>query len=134
MYLHKFSSIKHFFFFCQNYMKNLLLACPPPILFMPCIRSNYFICVGYLLPMSYGSTGASSYHNNGMMDEVVGSRPTDCGCNLPIKKLEKNCEGTSLFVSLCCYFFCCIECEECVLEDSLRTYWMCISSSSDFVS
>ena len=38
-------------------------------------------------PMSYSSSGTSSFHNYGIEDEVVGSRTTGCMCNLTIKKL-----------------------------------------------
>ena len=39
-----------------------------------------------VLPMSSCSNGASSFHNNGMDGEVVGSKPSGCVRKLPIKK------------------------------------------------
>ena len=36
--------------------------------------------------MSFSSNDTSSFHNNGMKGEVVGSRPTRCMCNLSIKR------------------------------------------------
>ena len=44
------------------------------------------------LPMSYGSTSTSSFYNNGMKGEVLGSRLIGCVCNLSmiiiIKKIK----------------------------------------------
>ena len=48
-----------------------------------------FVCHGVIfsvLPMSSCSNGASSFHNNGMEGEVVGSKPFGCVLKLPIKK------------------------------------------------
>jgi hypothetical protein len=40
-----------------------------------------------MLPMSFSSNGTSSLCSK-VKDEVVGSSPTCCVCNLPIKKEE----------------------------------------------
>ena len=47
--------------------------------------------------MSYSSTGTSSSHKNGMDSEFVGSRPTRCVFNLPIKK-EKEKKDICFFI------------------------------------
>ena len=88
-----------YYYFCHYYVKNLLPTCSPPIPFnaMYKIKTTPFI-EGYLLPMSYSSTGTSSHNNIEMEGEVMGSKPTECLCNLLIKK-KKVVKGTSLFVS-----------------------------------
>ena len=43
-----------------------------------------------VLPMSSCSNGASSFHNNGMEGEVVGTKFSGCVRRLPIKKKKKN--------------------------------------------
>ena len=43
-----------------------------------------------VLPMSSCSNGASSFHNNGMEGEVVGTKFSGCVRKLPIKKKKKN--------------------------------------------
>ena len=43
-----------------------------------------------VLLMSSCSNGASSFHNNGMDGEVVGSKPSGCVRKLPIKKKKSS--------------------------------------------
>jgi hypothetical protein len=42
------------------------------------------------LPMSYSSTSTSSFYNNGMKGEVLGSRLIGCVCNLSIIIIRPN--------------------------------------------
>lgn len=42
--------------------------------------------MGLMMEIVNSSIGSSSSHNNSMEGEVVGSRPTGCVYNLPIKK------------------------------------------------
>ena len=116
-----------YYYFCHYYVKNLLPTCSPPIPFnaMYKIKTTPFI-EGYLLPMSYSSTGTSSHNNIEMEGEVMGSKPTECLCNLLMKK-RKLWRVPIYLLVLYYYFCCCIKCEEFVLEDSLRRFWMCIS-------
>ena len=51
-----------------------------------------------VLPMSSCSNGASSFHNNGMEGEVVGTKPSGCVRKLPIKK--KKSYSISISISL----------------------------------
>ena len=116
-----------YYYFCHYYVKNLLPTCSPPIPFnaMYKIKTTPFV-KGYLLPMSYSSTDTSSYNNIEMEGEVMGSKTTECLCNLLIKK--KNLWRVPLYLLVLYYYFCCcIKCEEFVLEDSLRRFWTCIS-------
>ena len=46
---------------------------------------TFTFILGYF-PMSYSSSGTSSFHNYGIEGEVIGSRTTGCMCNLTIKK------------------------------------------------
>jgi hypothetical protein len=42
------------------------------------------------MPISSSSNGSSSFHNNEMEGEVVGSRPNECMYTLPIKTTSRN--------------------------------------------
>ena len=112
-----------YYYFCHYYVKNLLPTCSPPIPFnaMYKIKTTPFI-EGYLLPMSYSTTGTSSHNNIEMEGEVMGSKPTKCLCNLLIKK-KKVVKGTSLFVSSVLLFLLLHK----MWRICLRRFWMCVS-------
>ena len=67
------------------------------IYYIKCYHSNFIRKVKFIElrgktktePMSYSSIGTSFSHNNGMEDDVMGSRLIGCVCNLPIKKGSK---------------------------------------------
>ena len=52
-----------------------------------------------IIPMSSSSHGSSSFHNNGMEGKVVGSKPTNRVCNLPIQ-LKNNKKITEAILKL----------------------------------